>query len=473
MGLGFSCLGLGAASWVSTAIASCFSAAACNLAFKSCNCNNSIATRIGFALIFIMNSILAWIMLSEWALKQLEKISPDYLKLTCKEDGICYGVLAVHRICFALSLFHFILGLLVIKVNDTRDKRASIQNGWWGPKILLWIILIIISFFIPNGFFMFWGNYVALIGASMFIIVGLILIVDCAHTWSETCIENYEETEDNRWKYILVGSTISLFLFTMVLTGIMYGYFATSGCRLNQFFITFNLILCVIGTILCVHPTIQIANPRSGLSQASVVVIYCTYLIASAVANEPGECNPLTQSSGTRTTTIVLGALFTFLAIAYSTTRTASQGKALITKSDYHPLNTATAVPLMTNQPNGLNPNMRSESVLVASVESGAMPASALDEDDDDDYGNDDERSGVAYSYVFFHLIFAIAAMYVAMLLTNWNNVSTEDNNDGELVKIGQTYTAVWVKVISSWACFILYSWSLVGPVLMPERFEY
>ncbi|CAG8572427.1 3144_t:CDS:2, partial [Dentiscutata heterogama] len=191
---------------------------------------------------------------------------------------------------------------------------------------------------------------------------------------------------------------------------------------------------------------IQIANPRSGLSQASVVVLYCTYLITSAVANEPGECNPLTQSSGTRTTTIVLGAIFTFLAIAYSTTRAASQGKALITKSDYHPLNTATAVPLMTNQPNGLNPNMRSDSVLAASIESG---------------------------YVFFHLIFAIASMYVAMLLTNWNNMSTEDdNNDGELVKIGQSYTAVWVKVISSWACFLLYTWTLVGPVLMPDRFE-
>ncbi|CAG8516521.1 16336_t:CDS:2 [Cetraspora pellucida] len=469
MGLGFSCLGLGAASWVTSAIASCFSAAACNLAFKSCNCNNSIATRVGFA--------LAWIMLSDWALKQLEKISLDYLKLTCKkdngEDGICYGVLAVHRICFALSLFHFILGLLVINVNDTRDKRASIQNGWWGPKTLLWIFLIIISFFIPNGFFMFWGNYISLIGASLFIIVGLILLVDFAHTWSEACIERFEESEDNKWKYILVGSTISMFCFTIVLTGIMYGYFAGNGCQLNQFFITFNLILCIIGTVACIHPTVQYANPRSGLSQASIVVIYCTYLITSAVVNEPGECNPLTKSSGTRTTTIVLGAMFTFLAIAYSTTRAASQGKALITKSDYHPLNTATAVPLMTNQPNGFTPNMRSESVLAASVESGAMPASALDEDDDDDYGRDDERSGVAYSYVFFHLIFAIASMYVAMLLTNWNYVSTEDNdNDGELVKIGQTFVAVWVKVISSWVCFILYAWTLIGPVVMPDRFE-
>ena len=35
----------------------------------------------------------------------------------------------VHRICFALSLFHLILSSTLIGVQDTRDKRAAIQNG--------------------------------------------------------------------------------------------------------------------------------------------------------------------------------------------------------------------------------------------------------------------------------------------------------------------------------------------------------
>ncbi|CAG8463153.1 9591_t:CDS:2 [Acaulospora colombiana] len=312
-------------------------------------------------------------MLTDWAIKQLEKITYEYLKLDC-EEGTCYGVLAVHRICFALSFFHIILGLLVIGVNDTRSKRAEIQNGWWGPKILLWIFLLVISFFIPNQFFMFWGNYIALIGATMFILVGLVLLVDFAHSWSETCIEKWEESDNNKWKYILVGSTISMFVGAIALTGIMYGFFAGSGCHLNQFFITFNLILCVIGTFVCIHPSVQEANSRSGLSQASMVIIYCTYLILSAVANEPSDnengCNPWKRSAGTRTTTIVLGAVFTFLAIVYSTSRAATQGKALITKSDYHPVNTATAIPLTTNSLNGLTSNKRSDALLAA-VESG------------------------------------------------------------------------------------------------------
>ncbi|CAG8730851.1 7297_t:CDS:2, partial [Acaulospora morrowiae] len=48
------------------------------------------------------------------------------------------------------------------------------------------------------------------------------------------------------------------------------------------------------------------------------------------------------------------------------------------------------------------------------------------------------------------------------------NNVTTETD---ELVTIGQTFIAVWVKVVSSWVCFALYIWTLAGPVFMPSRF--
>jgi serine incorporator 1/3 len=90
--------------------------------------------------------MLAWLMKTPFAIKQVEKWSYDYIKMDCDEDK-CYGVLAVssiyadgfnfmlnatrqvHRICFALCLFHGILGISLIGVKDTRDKRAAIQNG--------------------------------------------------------------------------------------------------------------------------------------------------------------------------------------------------------------------------------------------------------------------------------------------------------------------------------------------------------
>lgn len=65
--------------------------------------------------------------------------------------------------------------------------------------------------------------------------------------------------------------------------------------------------------------------------------------------------------------------------------------------------------------------------------------------------------------------------MYVSMVLTNWNTISFENSptqNNGDLVRIGQSYTAVWVKIVSGWICHIIYIWSMVAPVLMPDRFD-
>ncbi|KAG8741299.1 hypothetical protein FRC12_015711 [Ceratobasidium sp. 428] len=68
-----------------------------------------------------------------------------------------------------------------------------------------------------------------------------------------------------------------------------------------------------------------------------------------------------------------------------------------------------------------------------------------------------------------------MGSMYVGMLLTDWNVVSTRplpDNPDpNQDVYIGRSETAMWMRVVSSWVCILLYIWSLVAPVFMPDRF--
>lgn len=132
-----------------------------------------------------------------------------------------------------------------------------------------------------------------------------------------------------------------------------------------------------------------------------------------------------------------------------------------------------------------------------------AIPASALDEEDEDEDdivgdSRDDERSGTRYNvcvsnicaipwahcwiltnaydvlqYSWFHVIFAMAAMYVAMLLTDWNVVRTAAKHASadEDVYIGRSEVAMWIRVVSSWVCMLLYMWSLVAPVIMPDRY--
>ncbi|CAG8753527.1 15868_t:CDS:2, partial [Acaulospora morrowiae] len=80
-----------------------------------------------------------------------------------------------------------------------------------------------------------------------------------------------------------------------------------------------------------------------------------------------------------------------------------------------------------------------------------------------------DREHAVKYNYEFYHYVFAIASMYVAMLLTNWNTINMTGKE--KLVAIGHSYTISWIKVISSWICILIYCWTLLAPVFLPHRF--
>ncbi|KAJ5613206.1 hypothetical protein N7510_006400 [Penicillium lagena] len=453
---------------------SCCGAATCGAVCSACGkFNNSIATRIAYAFILLLNSIVSWIMLTPWALKKLQHLTLDYMEIQC--DGKeCYGWVAVHRINFGLGLFHLILALLLLGVHTSRDSRAALQNGFWGPKIILWVAFVVMSFFIPEAFFMVYGSYIAFFCAMLFLLLGLILLVDLAHSWAELCLQKIEDSDSRLWRGLLIGSTLGMYLASIVMTILMYIFFAKGDCRMNQAAITINLIVFLVISMISVQPAVQESNPRAGLAQAAMVTVYCTYLTMSAVSMEPDDnhCNPLIRSRGTRTATIILGAIVTMATIAYTTTRAATQGIALGSKGGHGYVELGTEDNehgLVTQQPNPRR-EMRAEA-LRAAVESGSLPASALDDSDDEDEveasSKDDERGSTQYNYSLFHIIFFLATTWVGTLLTQ--NLDLESSQD--FAPVGRTYWASWVKIISAWVCYAIYLWTLVAPVLLPDRF--
>jgi hypothetical protein len=85
---------------------------------------------------------------------------------------------------------------------------------------------------------------------------------------------------------------------------------------------------------------------------------------------------------------------------------------------------------------------------------------------DGDGAGGDSERAGVQYSWSLFHLMFALATLYVMMTLTNWYSPS----HTITIESISANQSAVWVKIISSWFCFGLYMWTLLAPMILQDR---
>ncbi|KAL4898049.1 serine incorporator/TMS membrane protein [Aspergillus ambiguus] len=467
-------LALPSASTLITVATSCCGAATCSAVCSACGkFQNSMATRIAYAFILLINSIVSWIMLTPWALKKLQHMTLDYMEIRC--DGKeCHGWVAVHRINFGLGLFHLVLALLLLGVKSSKDSRSVLQNGFWGPKIILWIIFVVVSFFIPEPFFFVYGHYIAFICAMLFLLLGLILLVDLAHSWAEMCLQKIEDNDSRVWRGLLIGSTLGMYLASLVMTILMYIFFARGDCAMNQAAITINLVVFLIISFISVQPIVQESNPRAGLAQAAMVTAYCTYLTMSAVSMEPDDkqCNPLIRSRGTRTASIVLGAIVTMATIAYTTTRAATQGIALGSKGGHnysHLGSDDNEHGLVTQQPTSRR-EMRAEA-LRAAVASGSLPASALDDSDDesdDEYDNkDDERGSTQYNYSLFHVIFFLATTWVATLLTQHLDPNTVD----DFAPVGRTYWASWVKIISAWVCYAIYLWTLVAPVLLPERF--
>ncbi|KAF2194309.1 TMS membrane protein/tumor differentially expressed protein [Zopfia rhizophila CBS 207.26] len=463
--------------------ASCCGAATCSAVFNSCGkCGNSIATRIAYALILLVNSIVSWIMLTDWAMKKLSHLTLDYVDIKCHGEQ-CYGYVAVQRINFALGFFHILMALMLIGVRSSKDGRAPIQNGFWGPKIIGWIVMVILTFFIPNSFFLVWGHYFAIIGACLFLLIGLILLVDLAHNWAEYCQEKIEITESQIWTGLLVGSALLMYLASFAMTIVMYFYFARGRCSMNQAAITINMLLLLIASVISIHPAVQAVNPRAGLAQSAIVAIYCTYLTMSAVGMEPDDhqCNPLIRARGTRKATVILGAIVTFITVAYTTTRAATYGLALGSQGNsygngYSPVGTEDYEHgLVTQQPESRR-EMR-QAALRAAVESGSLPASALDDtdsDDDDDDAHsknprDDERNATQYNYALFHVIFFLSTAWVATLLTQ----NLDEDAKDDFVAVGRTYWASWAKIVSAWVCYGIYIWSLIAPVVLPDRFDY
>ncbi|CAH0722656.1 unnamed protein product, partial [Brenthis ino] len=430
-------------------LACCCGSAACSLCCSACpSCANSTSTRLMYTLMLLLVMVVACITLAPGLHDEMKKVPfcqnstaiiPGNFKVNCDE---AVGYLAVYRICFAACLFFTLMALITIGVKSSKDPRAGIQNGFWGIKYLLVIGGIIGAFFIPEGQFAYTWMIFGMIGGFGFIVIQLILIIDFAHSWAEKWVSNYEESQSRGWYTALLLAMLTCYALTLTGIVLLYVYYTkTDGCDLSKFFISFNLILVVIMSAVSILPSVQEHQPRSGLLQSAVVSLYVMYLTWSALANSAGECNAsisaTNQSSFDKQS--IIGLIIWVCSVLYSCIRTASSSSKIT----------------------------MSEHIL---AKDGAAGQGGLIANEDGDGGEsgeetkvfDNEGDGVAYSWTFFHIVFALATLYIMMTLTNWYNPSSQLSKEN--------VASMWIKITSSWLCVGLYVWTLVAPAIFPDR---
>lgn len=378
----------------------------------------------------LVSTLASWVMLSDSVQNKLQNAP------FCSSIDICknaVGYMAVYRILFATTMFFITMAILMIGVKSSKDARASIQNGFWGPKYLILIAAVVGAFFIPqdssfSSVWMFFG----MLGGFFFILIQLILIVDFAHTWAESWVERLEETESKWYYYGLIFFTLLNYLVSFVAIILLFVYY-TDGpdCGWQKFFISSNLILCTILSILSVLPLIQERQPRSGLLQSSLLTGYVIYLTWSALSSTSSSCKPGSLESDKPSTNseALVGLLLWFVCVIYSSIRNSSNSQvSRLTLTETREVD--------------------------KDVEVGQRPQGTYDNEEDE----------IAYNWSFFHIMFSFATLYVMVTLTGWNQpsaaVAGSINNSASM----------WVKIISSWLCSGLYIWTLVAPIILPDR---
>jgi hypothetical protein len=348
--------------------------------------------------------------------------------------------MAVYRITFALTVTHLLYAVLMIGVNSSKDFRSTLQNGWWGLKLLGLVVFMVLSFLIPNPFFKYWGWF-SMFGSVLFVFVQLVMLIDFAHSWSESWIRKHEDSEGESkfWFWALLTVTIVLFAATVAMDIVMY-IFMCHDCDRNVVFITLNLLAALLYTFGSIHPSVQQANNyRSGLLQAAVVACFTTYLVFSAIMSEPAswDCNPWSEGASNRTSTII-GAVFVIVAVIYSAFNTSRSSDSWI-----QPETSEESKPLVKPE----------------AEEGAAADTSAAAAGDDE---------AVSYNYTLFHVAFAAGAMYVGMLLTSWKIIT--DDAHAEATKVDSSVVSVWLKIVSGWITICLYAWTIIAPIVLPNR---
>lgn len=464
------------ASWVS-----CLCSGGTCLMCSCCpSSRNSTVTRIIYTSILLLGTIVACIMLSPGVDKQLKRI-PGFCKNGAgssisglQADVKCEmfaGYQAVYRICFGLSMWFLGFFILMINIKNSRDPRAAIHNGFWFFKLAALVVVTVAAFYIPHGPFTYTWFVVGLAGAFIFILIQLVLLVDFAHSWNESWLDKMEAGNSRRWYAAFLAVMILCYILSIIAIVLMFIFYTKpDGCSLNKFFISFNMLLCIVASIVSVLYKVQEVRPYSGLLQSSFLTLYTMFLTWSAISNEPDKaCNrsllsifqqiaaptpaPLMMENqifvvinGTEEpmltspslqwwdTQSIVGLAIFVLCILYSSIRSSST-------SQVNKLTMSSKVILAEG---GNSPNLSEGSTGPRQVE-------------------DNERDMVQYSYSCFHFMLFLASLYIMMTLTNWYSPDTD-------YTLTSKWPAVWLKIASSWLCLALYIWTLVAPLILTNR---
>ncbi len=387
------------------------------------------------------------------------------------------GALAVYRVMLGVFVFHSILACCLCGVRSTADVRSKLQNDLWCVKIPLLLGLVVAMFFLPGDLVIDVGEWFK-VGAFLFIFLQLMFLCAFSFDIYDDLLQLGEEEENGEsgcckaecfgraiiwWNWLtmlLCLGSYAFCIFTFVAIVVVNNN-NEEGCWIGVMAGLINMIFMLIVSGCSISSFVRDApngsGHRNGVFQSGIVSAYACYLVFSAMINSPAaddfpvghpedkwgmNCHVLGIEHGSGWMRTV-GLFFVFITILWSAIRSGS--------------NTFFAAP---------DTGDTEAPLLAAPVnENGEETGEKADDESE-------EQGGVTYSYAQFHIMFALAACYCAMLLTRWGEIvkETPEGQGESEINLADSPLSVWLKIVSSWLCYLIYIWAMVAPPLLPDR---
>jgi len=443
-------------------LACCFTGAAVSCCCRGCcSCKNSTSTRIVYAFLLFLTVLTAGIFLIPDLQPQLEKIDSlcdkeeRYNETTKQwETGCLYSVSAIYRLFFALTMFFGAMSIIMIDVDSSHDCRAALQNGLWFFKLAAIIGLAVGGFYLPHSFPAPW-MLICIAASTVYIVIQLILTIDFAFFLNEYLGDRHEETQGKCYLCVQFFTMIICYGLALAMIVLLFIFYTTPNkCETNKAILGVNIIACMVFSCLSILRKVQDRVKQSGLLQSSIITLYVMFITWTAFSNQPDkDCNPgikniLVHGNERHNYEVnedpnvylkpenILALIFSSICVLYSALRNSSQSSKIF----------------------GSNNN--ADETNATNAEEGG------DKKRERGKVHDDETEETTYSYSFFHFIMCLASMYTTMCLTNWIDPNSRLNSES----FYGNSTAFWFKVVSSWICALLYTWTLLAPFVFPER---
>eukprot|EP00475_Leptophrys_vorax_P033203 TRINITY_DN51968_c0_g1_i1.p1 TRINITY_DN51968_c0_g1~~TRINITY_DN51968_c0_g1_i1.p1 ORF type:complete len:441 (-),score=10.25 TRINITY_DN51968_c0_g1_i1:599-1921(-) len=427
----------------------CCTACACETCRNVLGSINRSTARLAYVVLFALSLVLTWLVrdYAQPLLTFAETLDPMHFIHVPPADW--FQEQAVLRVSLGTFLFFALLAALLLRVRFESDHRDTWHHGGWFVKLAAWLLLLALSFLAPDALVSAYG-YACRAGSAAFLFVQAVILLDFMFAWNDA----WAAKDEHRWYMAMLVVSVGAYIACVALLVLLAVWFVpdSDACQRNELILFASTLLVAALTAVSLHHKVN-----GSLLPASIASLYCTYLAANALCSEPRDyqCNGLApQLNSLSATRLALSMLLALLSVAYSALRAGSSTAVLAPPEDDESLDQ----PLL---PTSTDAQLPGDAPKPATATAGTATAPPP------------PPQRVQYNYSFFHLIFALAAMYSAMLMTGWGVGSSThpEGGGGEaqyLIDVG--WGSVGVKLLQQWGTGLLYVWALVAPLLLPDR---